>query len=110
MNNTKSVRLREKDIRVLGELKDRLDCRYIYQVVSKLIEYYERLEYLKHRLGCESIEHLFYILDEKLPKTKKQVVVSKTNQYIEDLRRLDIPRHVLDKLSDTIYKIIFDEW
>ena len=105
----KTVAVKEEDKKRIKDLCEKLNLKE-YKVISKLLDYYEKLEELKYYLGCSSIEHLFHLLEEKLPKSKKQLAVIKTNQYIEDLRRLNIPKHVSDKLSNTIYKIIFDEW
>jgi hypothetical protein len=100
--------VRVEDAKTLQDLKDRLKCDHIYEVVSKLIQYYERLEILQHYLGCESIEHLFHEIEEMLPKSKKQLLVAKTNRYLDELRRLDVPQPVLNKLSETIFNVIMN--
>ncbi len=59
-------------------------------------------------MGCESIDQLFEELEQLIPKSKKQLIVAKTNKYLEELKKLDVPRPILDKLSDMIYPVILN--
>jgi len=106
-NKFKSIKIREEDYYTLKRLKKDFNCEF-YEVISKLIRIYEKLEVLQHYLGCESIDQLFEELEQLIPKSKKQLIVAKTNQYIDELKRLDIPLPVLERLKEVIYPIILN--
>ncbi|RLI81513.1 hypothetical protein DRP04_06000, partial [Archaeoglobales archaeon] len=57
-NKFKSIKIREEEYHILKKLKKEFNCEF-YEVVSKLIKIYERLELLQHYLGCDSIDALF---------------------------------------------------
>ena len=108
MSNTyKSIKIKKEDYYTLRKLKDQFNCEF-YEVVSKLIRIYDKLEVLQHYLGCESIDQLFEELEQLIPKSKKQLIVAKTNRYLEELEKLDVPKPILDKLSDMIYPVILN--
>ena len=108
MSNTyKSIKIKKEDYYTLRKLKDQFNCEF-YEVVSKLIRIYEKLEVPQHYLGCESIDQLFEELEQLIPKSKKQLIVAKTNQYLDELEKLDIPLPVLERLREVIYPIILN--
>jgi len=103
----KTVGVKEKDKERLKSLSKKLNLKD-YEVISKLLDYYERLEMLQHYLGCESIEQVFEVIEEMLPKDRKKLIIAETNKYIDKLRRLEVPEYILNKLADTIYPIILN--
>ncbi len=103
----KTLGVLPEDKKRIKELTKKLNLKE-YEVIKILLDYYERLEVLQHYLGCESIERLFHEIERLIPKSKKQLVIAKTNQYIDELDRLGIPTSVLEKLRETIYPIILN--
>ena len=103
----KTVGVLPEDKKRLKDLSKKLGLKE-YEVVKILLDNYEKLEVLQHYLGCESIEHLFHEIEKMLPKSKKQIIIAKTNRYLDELDKLGIPLHVLEKLRETIYPIILN--
>ena len=90
---------RIKKLAIMRNLKE-------YEVISKLLDYYEKLEMFQHYLGCETVEELFQEIEELLPRSKKQLIVAETNKYIDKLRRLEVPEHIINQLSEIVYPFI----
>ena len=101
----KNVAVKSEDKLRIKELSKRLNLKE-YEVITKLLDAYERLEILQHYLGCESIEHLFHEIEEMLPKSRKQLLIAKTNRYLEELEKLGIPVELRDKISMAVFKIL----
>lgn len=104
----KWIGVKEEDWKRLKDISDRKGLK-LYETVSMLIKCYERLEMLQHYLGCESIEDLFREIEEMLPKSKKQLIIAKTNRYLDELSNLGIPMELRDKLSMAIFKVLNGE-
>jgi len=108
-NNYTSIKIRKNDAETLKRIKQTLKCKHLYDVISELIKIYERLEMLQHYLGCETVQQLFYEIEEQLPKSKKQLIIAKTNKYLDELKKIGVSPILLDRLMEAISSIIFKE-
>ena len=51
----------------LVDISKTLNCRHLYETVSKLVEVYEKVEVIQHLLGAEDIDETFQMISEFLP-------------------------------------------